>query len=367
MAKIVIIGAGIVGLSVARAARLKGHDVTVLEQGKVPNPQSASHDNHRMIRYPYAAAAGYTRMVTDAFAAWERLWHDIGAVHFESTGAIAISLGAGDYADLTRTTFREIGIAHQEHNRNELETLCPHLSLPTGAWGVTASPGGPLFASRIVSDLARWLPANGVTIEQETRVTHVDEAAGTAFLADGSQRTGDLLLIAAGAWLPHLMPEKFNDLHVFRQALLYLDPPKQFRQSWRKAPSIVVIGQGGGYTLPDLQGAGLKFGSGAHRRRALPNDAGFGSDFATESKQIFEAFRPYLNDADGYRPERIQVGYYILDPSRRFRFEKTGRALVVTNCDGQMFKFGPLIGERIIGMFDGQETMESLARWAAGY
>jgi sarcosine oxidase len=67
MSRIVIIGAGIVGLSVARAALKRGHQVIVLEQGAAPNPQSASFDNHRMIRYPYGSAAGYTRMVTEAF------------------------------------------------------------------------------------------------------------------------------------------------------------------------------------------------------------------------------------------------------------------------------------------------------------
>ena len=128
-----------------------------------------------------------------------------------------------------------------------------------------------------------------------------------------------------------------------------------------------MIGQQGGYTLPDLQGAGLKFGYSPHRRRMLPGDGGFTSDFPSESQFIFDSFRPWLNDANAYRPQRMQVGYYILDPSRRFRFEKTGRALVVTNCDGQMFKFGPLVGERIIEMFEGRETMESLAHWGAGY
>jgi sarcosine oxidase len=45
MSRIVIIGAGIVGLSVARAALKRGHEVIVLEQGPAPNPQAASFDN----------------------------------------------------------------------------------------------------------------------------------------------------------------------------------------------------------------------------------------------------------------------------------------------------------------------------------
>ena len=164
MAKVVVVGAGVVGLSVARAARLKGHDVTVLEQGPAPNPQSASYDRHRMIRYPYGDASGYTRMVTDAFRAWDRVWTDIGARHFEDTGAIAISIEPGDYAAKTLATFRAIDIPHQVLQRDEIENLCPHLTLPTHAWAVTASPGGPLFADRIVEDLAKWLRAHQVSI-----------------------------------------------------------------------------------------------------------------------------------------------------------------------------------------------------------
>lgn len=367
MARMIIVGAGIVGLSVARAARLKGHEVTILEQGPAPNPQSASYDNHRMIRYPYGAAAGYTRMVTDAFAAWDRLWPDLGSVHFESTGAISISLENGDYADITRSTFQSIGLPHEVHDRASLDRLCPHLDLPSHAWAVTASPGGPLFANRIVRDLTGWLLANHVVIETQTSVTRIDEMTGTAFLADGSSRTGDFLLVAAGAWLPRLMPDRYRDLHVYRQALLYVEPPAPFKEAWRAAPSIVTIGQQGGYTLPDLQGTGLKFGTALHRRRCLPYEEGFSSDLARESELVFAAFRPFLHDADAYRPLKMQVGYYILDPSRRFLFEQSGKTLVITNCDGQMFKFGPLIGERVINMFDGHETMDNLARWAAGY
>ena len=39
---------------------------------------------------------------------------------------------------------------------------------------------------------------------------------------------------------------------------------------------------------------------------------------------------------------------------------------MVTNCDGQMFKFGPLVGERILAAIDGESDFTMLARWAAG-
>jgi sarcosine oxidase len=366
MTRLLVIGAGIVGLSIARAASLRGHDVLVLEQGSAPNPEAASHDRHRMIRYPYGAAAGYTHMVTEAFGAWDRLWQDIGACHFENTGAIAISLEPGDYARKTLDTFREISLPHEVLDRQGVEALCPHLALPAQAWGVTAFPGGPLFAADILRDLTLWLQARNVRIETGCRVVFVDEAQGLVRLADGSTREADMVIVAAGAWLPRLMPERYGEVPVYRQALVYVEPPARHAGSWRNAPAIATLGDHTGYTLPDRRGAGLKFGHSAHRRRAMPDVDGFEADLERESAIILGAFRPYLRDFEAYRPLRMQVGYYTLDPSRRFLFARHNRAMVITQCDGQMFKFGPLIGERVLDMVEGQLSFSDLAQWAAG-
>jgi sarcosine oxidase len=366
MAHIVVVGAGIVGIGVARAAVKCGHAVTIFEQGSSPNPQAASYDQHRMIRYHYGSAEGYTRMVGSAFPAWDRVWDDLGETHFENSGAISISLGPGDYADRTLAVFRAIGLPHEILDRDAVERLCPHLRLPEGSWGLVAFPGGPPFASRIVDELTRWVIDRGAVIRSGCRVVGVDEDNGSVTLADGSTFAGDLVLVATGAWLPELMPERYGDIPVQRQALCYVEPPPRFKESWRTAPAIASIGDGGTYTLPDLRGAGLKFGSGAHRRRASPRD-GFQSDLAAESSAVIGAFAPYLSEPQSYRAIRMQVGFYVMDEHRRFRLDHYGRTLVVTNCDGQMFKFGPLLGERIVASFEGKESAADLARWAAGY
>lgn len=366
MSRIVVVGAGIVGLSVARAGLKAGHRVTLLEQGPVPNPRGASHDQHRMIRYHYGAAVGYARMVGSAFRAWDEVWQDVGATHFEDCGAIAISLAPDDYAAKTLATFEALAIPHEVLDREGVERLCPHLTLPEQAWGVVAHPGGPLFADRIVRDLATWVRDHGGEIRDETPVAAIDPEGAAAILRDGSRVEGDHLVVAAGAWLPALMPERFGDVAVWRQALCYVDPPAGTEQGWREAPAIVTIGDGSGYTLPDLRGAGLKVGWGDHRRPGRPDVLGFGSDLETESHAILGAFRPYFRNFEAYRPTRMQVGFYVLDASRRFLVEPVGRSLVVTHCDGQMFKFGPVLGNRIVAMFDGHESVRDLALWAAG-
>jgi sarcosine oxidase len=306
-------------------------------------------------------------MVTPAFDAWDRVWADLGTEHFENTGAVAISLLPNDYGQKTLDAFREVGQEHEVHDRSALEELCPHLQLPADAWGVTGGRGGPLFASRIVTELTDWVRKHGVDLRHNCAVKSVDRTRGIATLEDGTEISGDLLVVAAGAWISRLLPDSYGDGPTFRQGLCYVEPPADYVESWRNSPAIVAIGDHGGYTLPDRRGAGLKFGHGAHRRLAKPEEDGFGSDLETEGAIVLGAFKPYLKQAEAYRALRIQVGYYQMDSSRRFRVESEGRGLVVTNCDGQMFKFGPLLGERIMAMFAGEQSAADLERWAAGY
>jgi sarcosine oxidase len=360
MAQIIVVGGGIVGLSVARAAARRRHNVTLLDRYEVPNPRSASFDQHRMIRPHYGAAAGYTRMVFEAFAAWEEVWRDLGARHFADSGAVAVSTKAGDYGDQTEMAFKRLGVRCAALTGAALEERFSHLVLPPGSRGIVAYPAGPLFADRIVTDLARLCAAEGVRIMPNTPAVAIED--GVARTADGTH-SGDLVVVCVGAWLPRLMPGRF-DLPTWRQALCYVEPPARHRASWEAAPALVSVGDWSGYTLPPLAGTGLKFGHGPHRRRAT-SDEGFDWDIA-EAQQVLGAFRPILRDPDDYRPLRMQVGYYVMNTQRRFVIEQTGRSLFVTNCDGQMFKFGPLIGERIVAAFSGEWSVTDLARWAAG-
>jgi sarcosine oxidase len=361
MARIVVVGGGIVGLGVARAAMRRGHEVTLLDRDAVPNPQAASFDQHRMIRPHYGAAAGYARMVGEAFSAWDGVWRDLGVRHFVDCGAVAISTGPGDYGDQTRIVFERVGIPHRVLSGAALEEAFPHLVLPAGSCGIVAHPAGPLFADRIVADLARLCAAEGVRIRPYTPAAAIED--GVVRTAAGEQFEGDLVVVCVGAWLPELMPRRFG-LPVWRQALCYVEPPERHRPSWATAPTLVTVGDWTGYTLPPLCGTGLKFGHGGHRRPGAPAE-GFEWD-EEEARRIIEAFRPILRDADAYRPLRMQVGYYVMDSTRRFRIERTGRCLFVTNCDGQMFKFGPLIGQKVLAAFEGAISADQLSNWAAG-
>ena len=70
-----IVGAGIFGMAAALELRHRGHDVTLIERGEIPNPEASSTDVSKVIRRTMYPNETYVELVTRAAAQW-RKWHD---------------------------------------------------------------------------------------------------------------------------------------------------------------------------------------------------------------------------------------------------------------------------------------------------
>ena len=107
---VLIVGAGIAGLSAAWALVRDGHRVTVVEQGPIPNPRGTSVDAHRLIRRAYGRETGYMRMITHAYAAWDRLWADLGVKLCVDTGALSMSRQTDDWVAASLKALLDAGV-----------------------------------------------------------------------------------------------------------------------------------------------------------------------------------------------------------------------------------------------------------------
>jgi len=363
--KVTVVGAGIMGLASAWSLLRRGHAVTLVEQKEIPNSDGSSVDQHRLIRYPYGAAAGYTRMVAEAYAHWEQLFADIGERLYVETGSLVLTSGDDRWARDSDVCLRALGHSPEWLSREELARRFPLLRSEGVQSAFHLASGGVLLASRIVAALARQLRERGARLLTGVAVREIDWDGATVTLTDASQLRADALVLAAGAWAPRLVPELLAArVTPSRQVAAYLKPPADLAALWEKAPLVLDIDrQRGFYLVPPVLGTHLKVGdhhftlTGDPDRDRRPSQA--------ETRAVAELSRSRLRDFERYELIEGKTCFYTVEPEERFLALARGRGLVLSACSGHAFKFGPVIGARVAEAVSSGDVA-SLARWAAG-
>ncbi|MEX6506114.1 NAD(P)/FAD-dependent oxidoreductase [Jiella sp. M17.18] len=360
---VIVVGAGIVGLSTAWALTKRGHAVTLLEQAEtIPSPLAASGDRHRMIRRAYGARSGYGRLIDEAFDAWDELWSDLGASHYVEAGVMGLCQSEGDEADVFRQGFDAAGTSYERMNAQETAERYPFVDPDAIRYGFLTREGGALMCREIAAGLADWLERSGATLRTGARVGAFDRAAGTVTLADGERLSGDHVVVTAGAWTTGLLPELAHDLTVYRTFVAYLTPPEDLAAAWRAAPAIVSIGgPSEGYALPDVRGAGMKIGASIVKRRADDPEA---NRTATreEAQPLLDAFAVPFARLDEYDIRELVTCAYTFTRDERFYSHVADRLLAVSACSGHAYKFGAAIGRRVAEAV-GTKDWSALSAW----
>jgi sarcosine oxidase len=361
-----IIGGGIAGLSTAWALTKRGHRVTLLEQGAIPNPLAASGDHHRIIRRAYPAASGYAPMITEAYAAWDEMWADLGEIHLDARGFAMFSQHEGDEADVYRAGLEDGGFPYRLLDDVEWAADFPFINREAMRWGLVSPEGGALHCKRIALGLRDWLIDHGADLRENAPVVAVDPA-GIVVLADGTRLAADRMVVAAGGWAVKLLPELAQDLTVYRTAVTYLDPPPAVAQAWAKAPVILDLGADlDGYIIPPSGGGGLKFGTGRHKVLAEAQDADRNREPRdAEGAEILAHFRDVIRDVDDYTPLSTISCAYTFTADERFMARRFANVLVISACSGHGYKFGAAVGRRVAEAVQGGDIV-SLQRWLSG-
>lgn len=359
-----VLGAGIMGLCTAWALQREGYSVRVVDQAPPPNPRGSSVDHHRLIRHAYGAQAGYMRMVDAAYAAWDELWADLGEVLHVPTGVLAIDEAGGDWIRESRAALRADGRAVTDLSAPEVTSRFPYLSGDGLAGAFWCPEGGVLLAERIVVALARHVVSQGTVIET-ARAVRVDAAHASITLEDGSRRSADALVVAAGPWIPKLLPTIGQRVTPSKQVLVRLAPPPELAEDFARAPMIIDLA-GGFYMVPPVAGTPLKIGDHSFSLQGDPDDPDRTPD-PREAERILDLARRRIPALDRFTHLGAATCFYDVEPEERFVVEKIGRsAWVMSGFSGHGFKFGALLGRRLAEAIARPELEGFIPAWAAG-
>jgi sarcosine oxidase len=360
--KVTIVGAGIAGLTTAWSLTKRGHTVTLLEQGPIPNPLSASGDEHRLMRRAYGTADGYARLITEALDAWDELWADLGISHYANRGVIAINQFPNDGGTSFATSLDRGGYAYDRFTPQQAAERWPYLDPATFRHAYYSPDGGALLCQRIATGLAQWLTQNGATLRPSSQVAGLDEDRAQVTLAGGEVVTGDRLVVAAGAWILGLFPDLADVLTLCRTAVVYLDPPEHLRAAWAESPAVQNVGGTiSGYVLPPIDGTGLKFATGVVKRLAH-DPAANRTPLPGEGERLRDLFSAPFHNVAAYQVTKVVTCAYTFTEDHTFFSRARGRTVVVSACSGHGYKFGAAIGRRVAQAVCDDE-FDHLRRW----
>ncbi|MCB8836443.1 FAD-binding oxidoreductase [Aurantimonas sp. VKM B-3413] len=364
---VIVVGAGIAGLSTAWALMRRGFKVSVFEQGPIPNPRATSYDEHRITRHAYGTLEGYAYLMPRAFALYEEMFKDIGARHFAPGSVVYFLRDDVDWFEPVSRSMAALGKGMHEIPLGAVPDRFPMIETKSLARCVETEEGGMLFPIRILTDLTVFLGNAGVSFHADARVSDVDPEAGT-LVANGEIHRADRIVIAAGAWVNKITPVVADAVIPSRQAVMYLSPPAEYVEAWKSVPVLIDLGtESGTYTLPPRMGTRLKVGDHVFTRSG---DAD-GDRIATEADvaRLNRAARLAYRYFDRYQVLEKKICFYTVtrDPSEEFQVKPWGRkAWVVSACSGHGFKLGPLIGDGVAAAIAGERSDGDTVRLAAG-
>ena len=349
---VVVIGAGVFGLTTACELRRRRWTVTVLDSGRVPREEAASTDVSKIIRMDYGADTLYTAMAESAMEGWDEwnarwsppLYHQDGFVLLTSD-----PMRPGGYEFESYSLLRKRG-----HPVTRLADLDRAAAIP--AWsserypdGYFNSRAGWAESGRVVEKLLDEARRLGVRIVEDTPFARLLEVGGRVRgvqASNGDDHRADVTILATGAWTPALLPHLADVMWTTAQPVIHVDAGVDHR--WR-APAFPVwaadIARTGWYGFPALLNGAMKIGHHGSGRRVEPEAT---RDILPAEEARVRSFLadslPPLGDAPIVH-RRLCLYCDTFDGDFWIDHDPERPGLVVAAGDsGHGFKFAPIMG-----------------------
>lgn len=360
MKHVLIVGGGIFGLSAAWALRLRGWPVTLLDPGPLPHPLAASTDISKAVRIDYGTNSFYTRLGERAIGGWRRWNALLGSAVYHEVGFLPIcreTMQPGGFEYDSWQTLRAHGHRPQRVTRELLARRFPAFNAELYADGYFNALGGYAESGRCVTLLAAAVARAGVDLRANTRtveLTYDDQRVTGVLTQTGERLAADIVVVAAGAWTPRLLPHLADRLRVIAQPIMCFD----VRADMFRAPQLPVwgadIARTGWYGFPALANGVFKVASHGPGRVVEPDVARTLDDSEEERFREFLA-TTFPAAANAPRVEgRLCLycdsfdGDFLVDHDP----ERPG-LVVASGGSGHAFKFAPVLGDLIANVVDG--------------
>ncbi len=355
MKKVIIVGAGIFGITGAVELIARGYDVHVMDPGPIPHPDASSTDISKVLRMDYGADGFYLDLMVRAFSGWDTWNAQWGDPLYHETGVLVLTRqemrpGGFEYESYQQLTGR--GVPVERMTIEKLKARFPAWNAESYPDGYFNPRGGWVESGRVVKKLTDIFTRLGGKIHEGVRITGWLEKKGRitgAISAHGKKYTADVCILAAGAWTPSLHPDLSGVMWPVAQDVLHFvaNPIERFRP-----PAFPVftadVSRTGWYGFPALadgtikianHGAGRRIDPGGERDVLPETELKFRNFFAHTFPDLLNA--PKIHSRVCFYTDTFDGDFWIdQDPVRE-------GLIVASGGSGHAFKFAPVLGPLI--------------------
>jgi sarcosine oxidase len=363
LGRIVVVGAGVMGGWSAFWLRRRGWEVTLIDQYGPGSSLASSGDETRVTRSAHGPDELYPRWQRHALEQWRRLEEEAHVALVVPTGVVWFAHRDDGFEGESLATLARLGIPAHRLEVTELGERWPQISVEGISWVLYEAEAAVLMARQGMLAVADLFVSDGGRLERGRVLPpdQTDSAGGRLHrlrLADGRQLNADAFVLAAGPWLPRLLPHVALELQVTRQEIVYFaTPPGDGRFDAGALPTWVDY-EGAFYGLPSIEGRGLK---------VAPDWPGPIVDPDSEDRRLsherVKAARAFVRrrfPALATQPvAEGRICQYETTPDTNFiidRHPAWENAWVVGGGSGHAFKHGPSIGEYVSALATGDEA-----------
>lgn len=362
---VAVVGLGAMGSLAALELASRGARVLGLDRFRPPHTLGSTHGRTRIIREAYFEEPLYVPIVQRAYELWRRLEQRSGARLLTVTGGLMLGAPESEVVAGARASALEHGLPCEELSAREVRERFPAYAVPDGHSAILEPRAGFLEAEAAVKAALALAAEAGAELRFDEPLLELD---GPVLRTARGTYEADRVVVAAGPWLPELVPGLAGIFTVARQPLLWLEPrePALFASGrfpvfvWEWTPGWAFYG------FPDV-GDGFKVAVHHHGEPATPNAVD--RELRGEDEDaIRDLVRRFFPAANGQLLEAA-ICLYTNTPDENFvidRLPGNERVVVASPCSGHGFKFAPAIGEVLADLATGERPRFDLTPFALG-
>ena len=362
---VIVLGVGAMGSATIYQLARRGRKVLGLERFDIPHTFGSSHGVTRIIRLAYYEHPSYVDLLRRSYELWREIQAEAGEQLLHIIGSIDAGPADSRVFQGAWRSAKEHDLTHEVFTGPELRRRFPGFNLPPETLALFQPDGGFLLPERCVANYVMAAQAHGAEVHGREQVLDWEpHFGGVRVRTIYDTYTADKLVIAAGAWADHFVPELRGLTVPERQVLAWLQPskPDYFHPS-RFPVFNLLVAEGRYYGFPQHGIPGFKFGRYHHFEEVVDPDHWNREPTDADQRILREFANRYFPDGAG-PTQTMATCLFTNTPDRHFILDlhpEHPNVVIASPCSGHGFKFASVVGEIVADLAERGQTRHDIA------